>query len=88
MAWKHPDDMTVDECRSEVYSLESYFEACERGSHGISSKETVRHRLCQFKVKYFDQFGRSLELGEDTWAFMKAGMEMFAPAEEVSPGTE
>ncbi len=81
MAWKHPDNMTVDECRSEVYSLESYFEDCKRIQQGISSKDTVRHRLCKFKVDYFDTFGRTLDLGEDTWAFMKAGMEMFAPAE-------
>jgi hypothetical protein len=80
--WKHPDDMTVDECRSEVSSLESYFAACAESQCGISSKETVRHRLCKFKVDYFDQLGGTLELGEDTWAFMKAGMEMFAPAED------
>jgi hypothetical protein len=79
MAWKHPNDMTVEECRNEVYSLESYFESCRRSQHGVSSKETVRHRLCQFKVKYFDDLGRTMKLGEDIQAFMDNGHVMFAP---------
>jgi len=70
--------MTVDECRNEVYSLEEHFSYCEREGHGISSKETVRHRLCSFKVKYFDDLGGTLELGEDVWEFMKNGHLMFA----------
>ena len=79
MTWKHPDDMTVEECRSEMYSLEGYFESCREGGHGVSSKETIRHRLCQFKVNYLDDLGGTLELGEDTQKFMDTGHLMFAP---------
>lgn len=81
MAWKHPDDMTVEECRDEMHSLESYFRMCAESQCGISSKETIRHRLCQFKVKYFDDLGGTLELGESTQAFMDNGHLMFAPVD-------
>jgi hypothetical protein len=79
MTWKHPNNMTVDECRDEVASLESYFQMCEENQNGISSKETIRHRLCQFKVKYFDDLNGTLELGEDIQKFMDNGHLMFAP---------
>jgi len=79
MAWKHPNDMTVEEARGEALWLEDYFAQCEEGGHGISSKETVRHRLCKFKADAFDKVGLRLPLGEDVWAFMQLGAEMFAP---------
>ena len=81
MAWKSVDDMTVDEARSEMYSLESYFDSCAEIGQGINSKESIRHRLCKFKVELFDQLGVTLKPGEDVYAFMKAGQEMFAPAD-------
>jgi len=76
---KHPNDMTVEECRSEVYSLESYFDMCRREQSGISTKDSVRHRLCKFKVSFFDQLGHELTLGADVAEFMNMGREMFAP---------
>jgi hypothetical protein len=71
--------MSVDECRAEAESLERYFEACAECGQGVNSKENVRHRLCKFKVELFDELGVTLPPGTDTWAFMTAAKEMFAP---------
>ena len=78
---KHPDYMTVEECRDEVFNLESYFDMCRREGQGVSSKDTIRHRLCQFKVKYYNELGGRLELGQSVQEFMDNGHLMFAPVD-------
>jgi hypothetical protein len=76
---KHPDDMTVEEARSEADWLKSYFDDCARDGHGVSSKEGIRYRLCKFKVDAYEQIGLVLKPGEDVGEFMRLGQEMFAP---------
>ncbi len=80
MDWKHPNDMTVAEARYEAEWLESCFRDYAESGQGISTKESIRHRLCKFKADAFDQIGLTLAPGEDVWAFMQLGAEMFAPA--------
>lgn len=79
---KHPDDMTVEEARDEMFALDDYFSECEVSGDGISSKETVRFRLCEFKVRLFDEMGVTLEPGTDVANYMRQAREMFAPREE------
>jgi hypothetical protein len=81
MTWKHPDDMTLEEARSEMHHLEGYFRSCAEIGQGINSKETIRHRLCKFKVDYHDTLGRTMEPGEDIAKFMRQGHLMFAPVD-------
>jgi hypothetical protein len=72
---KRVDELTVEEARSEMYWLESYFEDCEKTGHGISSKESVRHRRCKQKVDLYDKFGIETD---DIAEFMKMGHRLFA----------
>jgi hypothetical protein len=76
MTWKTVDEMTVEEARSEMYHLESYFEECEEFGQGISSKESVRHRLCKQKVGLFDMLGIETD---DIAQFMRDGHRLMAP---------
>jgi len=76
VTWKTVDEMTVEEARSEMYHLESYFEECEEFGQGISSKESVRHRLCKQKVELHDKFGIETD---DVDQFMRDGHKLFAP---------
>jgi len=76
---KHPNDMTVEEAKEEAEWLESCFRDYAKSGQGISSKESVRLRLCKFKADIFDQVGLRLPLGADVWKFMQMGQKMFAP---------
>ncbi len=57
MAWKHHDEMTIEEARVEAEWLESCFRDYAEIGQGISTKETIRHRMCQLKVRLHDVMG-------------------------------
>jgi len=53
---KYHDELTVEEARDEYYRLEALFESCARGGHGVSTKDSVRHRACKAMVDLYDKF--------------------------------
>jgi hypothetical protein len=78
MAWKHHDEMTVEEARQEMHHLEGYFASCAEIGQGINTKESVRHRGCKAMVTLHDELGvkpssyQSLEggvLGFTLWGY-------------------
>jgi hypothetical protein len=78
MPWKTPDQMTVEECRSEVEHLDRCARSCAEIGQGISSKDVIRRHDCADKVALFDEFGIEVP---DIREFMRLGRLMFAPAQ-------
>jgi hypothetical protein len=50
MSWKRVEDMNLDEVEAERANLESYFNSCREGGHGINTKERVRYRDCLIRL--------------------------------------
>lgn len=86
MAWKTPEEMTIEEARYEMEDLENYFEECARNGDGISTKDSFRHRMCKLKVRMADELGYTDERLKDIpdlYEFEKGMMAMFAPPESL-----
>lgn len=76
---KRVEDMTVDECRAESEHLADVFTDCAQIGQGISTKESLRKRLCDFKVRMAEFLGEetAMSVKDDLAGFMIRGAQMF-----------
>jgi len=80
---KRVEDMTIDECRYEIERLDDTFRDYDRIGQGISSKETVRKRALDFKVRMAEILGEetAMSIKDDLVKFMVQGAELFRERE-------
>lgn len=78
-AMKRVEEMTIEECQEELlYNIECFRDYARNGE-GISSKEHVRHRCLEFKVRMAELISPEAAMRvDDIPSFIVQGQKMFA----------